>query len=178
VTTYVAMLRGINVSGRNALAMDDLRALIADVGGTDVRTYIQSGNAVFRSRRSPSAIIRSLEGGLESILGPTVAVLVRTKDELDGVIKTNPFVRRREDVGSLHVTFLGAAPDPESVVAAAQRRIDGDEFQVVGREVYLFCPHGYGKTKLTNTLFEKKLGSTATTRNWKTVTTLVSMAEG
>jgi uncharacterized protein (DUF1697 family) len=115
---------------------------------------------------------------LESILGTTVAVLVRTKDELDGVIKTNPFVRRREDVGSLHVTFLGAAPDPESVVAAAQRRIDGDEFQVVGREVYLFCPHGYGKTKLTNTLFEKKLGSTATTRNWKTVTTLVSMAEG
>jgi uncharacterized protein (DUF1697 family) len=171
------MLRGINVSGRNALAMDDLRTLINEVGGTNVQTYIQSGNTVFRSRRSPSALIGSLESGLEGILGATVPVLVRTKDELDGVIKANPFVSRGEDAGFLHVTFLGAAPDPETVAPAAQRKADGDEFRVVGREVYLFCPNGYGNTKLTNAFFEKKLGSVATTRNWKTVTKLVSMAQ-
>jgi uncharacterized protein (DUF1697 family) len=178
VTTYVAMLRGVNVSGRNALPMDDLRALVAEAGGTDVQTYIQSGNAVFRSRRSPSVLIRSLESGLESVLGATVPVLLRTKEELDGVIKANPFVRRGEDVGSLHVTFLGAAPEPATAAAVVQPRGDDDEFQVVGREVYLFCPHGYGNTKLTNTFFEKKLGSRSTTRNWRTVTTLVSMAQG
>jgi uncharacterized protein (DUF1697 family) len=178
MTIYIAMLRGINVSGRNALAMDDLRALVTDIGGAGVQTYIQSGNAVFRSRRSPSAIVGSLESGLESLLGTTVPVLLRTKDELDGVITTNPFVRRRADLGTLHVTFLGAVPDPESVVTATQKRVTGDEFEVIGREVFLRCPAGYGNTKLTNTFFEKKLGSAATTRNWKTVTTLAAMAEG
>jgi uncharacterized protein (DUF1697 family) len=173
------MLRGVNVSGRNRLAMEDLRALVADAGGTDVETYIQSGNAVFRSRRSPSVLIAALESGLEGALGTRVPVLVRTKDELEGLTKTNPFIARREDVGVLHVTFLGAAPDAEAVAAAQARSVGGsDEFEVVGRQVYLRCPDGYGNTKLTNAFFEKTLGSVATTRNWRTVTKLLSMAGG
>jgi uncharacterized protein (DUF1697 family) len=177
MTTYVAMLRGINVSGRNKLAMEDLRALVTSVGGTRVRTYIQSGNAVFDSRRSPSSLVGLLQDELVTTLGSAVPVLVRTKEEFVLVTDTNPFVRGGEDVASLHVTFLGAAPGLDAVVAAGKRRPDDDEFQVVGREVYLVCPHGYGTTKLTNAFFEKKLGSPATTRNWKTVLKLAAMTQ-
>jgi uncharacterized protein (DUF1697 family) len=177
MTTYVAMLRGINVSGRNTLAMEDLRALVTAAGGRDVRTYIQSGNAVFDSRRSSSAIVTALRRGLEGVLGSGVLVLVRTKEELDAVIDTNPFVHRGEDPKVLHVTFMGEAPGADAV-AGALTRSDADEFRVIGREVYLFCPNGYGKTKLTNTFFEKRLGSEATTRNWTTVTKLAEMASG
>ncbi len=177
MTTYVAMLRGINVSGRNKLAMDDLRALVVDAGGREVRTYIQSGNAVFASRSSPSGLVKNLEARLLEALGARVPVLVRTKEDLDAVIETNPFVRRQEDVGALHVTFMGALPAPAAVRSLETQRTDVDEYQVIGREVYLFCPNGYGNTKLTNTLFEKKLESAATTRNWKTVLKLAELAD-
>jgi uncharacterized protein (DUF1697 family) len=160
------------------LPMEDLRALVGAAGGRDVQTYIQSGNAVFRSRRSPGAVVGSLESALESALGTRVPVLVRTRDELETVIDSNPFVPKGEDVGVLHVTFLGAVPSPEAVDRTGRRPVDGDEFQVIGREVYLLCPGGYGNTKLTNTFFEKKMGSAATTRNWRTVTKLVELAQG
>jgi uncharacterized protein (DUF1697 family) len=177
MTTYVAMLRGINVSGRNKLSMADLRALLGAAGAKDVRTYIQSGNAVFTSRRSPSTLVGTLEGDLENALGNRVPVLLRTVEELEAVIEANPFVARGEDPKVLHVTFLGRAPTTAALEAVRGKRADGDEFEVIGRQVYLFCPHGYGSTKLTNTFFEKKLGSPATTRNWKTVTTLVDLAQ-
>ncbi|HXQ61408.1 MAG TPA: DUF1697 domain-containing protein [Acidimicrobiales bacterium] len=178
MTTYVAMLRGINVSGRNTLSMDDLRAVIVDAGGTDVRTYIQSGNAVFRSRSSSSAVEKALESRLHGALGTRIPVLVRTRDELGGVMGANPFVLRGEDPKLLHVTFLDASPDPSVAAAARAKAADSDEHQVIGREVYLFCPNGYGRTTLTNTFFERRFDRQATTRNWRTVTTLVEMAGG
>jgi uncharacterized protein (DUF1697 family) len=178
VTTLVAMLRGINVSGRNRLSMEDLRALVVAAGGRDVRTYIQSGNAVFGSRRSPAALATSLEKALEDALGTRVPVLVRTEDELEGVVRANPFVAAGEDPGVLHVTFLGAVPDPEAVATALTRPAGDDEFRVIGRQAYLRCPGGYGNTKLTNTFFERTLRSEATTRNWRTVTKLVELARG
>lgn len=178
MTTYVAMLRGINVSGRNKLAMQDLRSLVGSVGAKDVRTYIQSGNAIFTSRRSPASVVEALESALELALGSPVPVLVRTKEELDAVIDTNPFVHAGRDTGVLHVTFMGAVADPVAVASTVTERAGADEHRVIGREVYLRCPNGYGETKLTNAFFEKKLGSPATTRNWKTVTTLAELAEG
>jgi uncharacterized protein (DUF1697 family) len=176
MTTLVAMLRGINVSGRNALAMEDLRAIVVDVGGKDVQTYIQSGNAVFTSGRSPAAIVKALESRLNELLGNRVPVLVRTKDELDRVIEVNPFLPRH-DPKVLHVTFMDTAPDPATVESIATTRTD-DQLRVIGREVYLLCPNGYGKTKLTNTFLERRFGSEATTRNWRTITTLAHLAHG
>jgi uncharacterized protein (DUF1697 family) len=178
MTTYVAMLRGINVSGRNALSMEDLRAVVAAAGGRDVRTYIQSGNAVFSHRGAAPSVVEQLRQGLRRAVGTEIPVLLRTARELDDVIGANPFLRRGAEAGSLHVTFMGAVADPASVEVAGRRKADGDEFEVIGREVYLLCPNGYGRTKLTNAFFEKRLGSEATTRNWKTVTTLVDMARG
>jgi len=172
------MLRGINVSGRNTLPMETLRALMGSVGARDVRTYIQSGNVVFSSRRSASSLVAALEGELEGALGSSIPVLIRTKDELDAVVDANPYVHRGEDVGLLHVTFLGAGPDDGAVEAARATRSDADEFAVIGREIYLFCPDGYGRTKFTPAFFERKFGSQATARNWKTVTKLDEMAAG
>jgi uncharacterized protein (DUF1697 family) len=175
-TSYVVMLRGVNVSGRNRLPMEELRELVSAAGGEDVRTYIQSGNAVFSSGRRAAEIVTSLEKALEGALGTAVPVLVRSKKELDVVIQKNPFVRRGADLGVLHVTFMATAPKAGEIGRARERPRDGDEFEVLGREVYLRCPNGYGKSKLTNTFFEKTLGSAATTRNWRTVTTLAEMA--
>jgi len=175
-STYVAMLRGVNVSGRNKLTTPDLQKLVVAAGGKDVRTYIQSGNAVFTSDGRAPDIVRSLEKTLEDMLGTTVPVLLRSKKDLDLVIGKNPFVRRGADLGILHVTFMATAPRAADVRGALERQDDGDEFVVVGREVYLRCPNSYGRTKLTNTFFEKKLGSSATTRNWKTVNQLAEMA--
>jgi uncharacterized protein (DUF1697 family) len=103
---------------------------------------------------------------------------VRSKTELDAVIEKNPFLRRETDLGVLHVTFMGTVPRVADVRTAREKHYDGDELEVVGREVYLRCPNGYGRTKLTNTFFEKSFGSEATTRNWRTVTTLADMAAG
>jgi uncharacterized protein (DUF1697 family) len=177
MTVYVAMLRGINVSGRNKLSMEALRGMVTAAGGRDVQTYIQSGNAVFTSGKSPSVLAQALESSLESTLGNKVPVLVRTKEELEAVTRSNPFVKRGEDVKTLHVTFMGARPGADAVAAVSGKRSDADELRVIGREVYLHCPDGYGTTKLTNAFFEKKLGSEATTRNWTTVTKLVELAQ-
>jgi uncharacterized protein (DUF1697 family) len=172
------MLRGVNVSGRNKLPMKDLRALLVAAGARDVRTYIQSGNAVFTSGRPPSTLVKNLENALERALGNPVPVLLRTIDELEAVIVANPFVARGEDAKVLHVTFLGEAPTATARESVSSGRGGADECAVIGRQVYLFCPHGYGTTKLTNAFFEKKLGTQATTRNWKTITTLAQLAHG
>jgi|HubBroStandDraft_1064217.scaffolds.fasta_scaffold379023_2 uncharacterized protein (DUF1697 family) len=179
MTMYVAMLRGVNVSGRNKLAMEDLRAVVTAAGGSEVRTYIQSGNAVFHSRRSVPALVGALETALERLVGSNVPVLVRTRQELEAVLDTNPFVPRVAEPKALHVTFMGAVPGAAaaaSVVDAVRGRGEADDLEVIGREVYLLCPNGYGNTKLTNAFFERRLGSSATTRNWATVTKLVELA--
>jgi uncharacterized protein (DUF1697 family) len=171
------MLRGINVSGRNKLPMEDLRSLVTDLGGRDVRSYIQSGNVVLGSRRSATALASALERELATTLGTAVPVLVRTAAELAAVLEGNPFLRRPGvDRATLHVTFMAAVPTAAAVATAEAKKAPPDEFVVIGRDVYLRCPQGYGNTKLTNAFFEKTLGSTATTRNWRTVATLVDMA--
>lgn len=166
------MLRGINVGGRTKVAMADLRAVLESLGFDGVATYIQSGNVVFGSTKAvkPAAI----EERIAAELGVEPTVLVRTADELAAVVAGNPFLVGKVDLATLHVTFLAEKPTATVEVPAGQP----DELAVVGREVYLRCPNGYGRTKLNNTFLEKRLGVPATTRNWKTVTTLAEMAAG
>jgi uncharacterized protein (DUF1697 family) len=171
------MLRGVNVGARNKIKMKDLEALFGDLGHTSVVTYIQSGNVVFKARsKSPTALARGIEERLARDLGLEVTVLVRTKDDLAGVVRGNPFLRAGADTARLHVTFLAEKPD-----AALARAVEGfdagaDELKVVGREVFLHCPDGYGNTKLNNGFLEKKLDTRATTRNWNTVMKLLELA--
>jgi uncharacterized protein (DUF1697 family) len=168
----VALLRGINLGARNKIAMADLRELVAGLGAEDVETYLQSGNVVFRGAVEPSAI----EARIERDLGLTIAVLVRTASQLKRVVAGNPFVQKASDPKQLHVTFLVDPPPRGAVGELDAERSPGDEFEVARCEVYLYCPAGYGVSKLSNAYFEQKLGVTATTRNWNTVTALAELA--
>ena len=158
--------------------MSDLRDAYEAAGLLSVETYVQSGNVVFRGpeNESESAIVRSIESAIEEKFGlDDVRVILRSKDEFRRIIAECPFTNR--DVSKLHVTFLEkkARKDiPTKELEIARR--GSEEFAIEGREVYLFLPYGYGRTKLSNGFFEKKLGEVATTRNWRTAKELLRIA--
>jgi uncharacterized protein (DUF1697 family) len=170
----VALLRGINVGGKNLLPMKELAALFAECGSADVATYIQSGNVVFRAALAGAALETKLERAIADRFGFEVPVVVRSAAELRAISKQNPFLPAR-DVGELHVAFLKHAPAPERVAALDHRRSPPDEFEVVAREIYLRCPNGVARTKLTNAYFDRALATISTARNWRTVLKLVDM---
>ena len=175
-TRYVALLRGINLGARNKLAMGDLRALVESLGGTDVETYVQSGNVVFGSTSSAGRLETALAEELRTAHTVDVPVLVRSSSELDTLARRNPFLRTSVDAKSLHVTVLARKPKRALVEALDPVESPPDELRVVGREVYLLCPNGYGRSKLSNAFFERRLGEVATTRNWRTVLALAELA--
>jgi uncharacterized protein (DUF1697 family) len=155
--------------------MPELRTLFSALGADDVETYVQSGNVVFKSADEPGKLIASIEKRIRRDLGLNVTVLVRTGAELAKVVNANPFAPARQPA-ALHVTFLAEKPARFRAVTLDPSRSEPDEFRLLGREVYLHCPNGYGRSKLTNAYFEKQLGVAATTRNWKTVTKLAQLA--
>ena len=174
--THVALLRGINLAGKNRLPMKDLLGLFADAGCADAAAYIQSGNIVFRATPALAArIAAAIEKQVEDRFGFSVPVVLRTAAELQLAVKRNPFLRPRVDAATLHVAFLADEPTAARLAALDPGRSRPDEFAVRGREIYLRCPNGYGRTKLTNLYFDSKLGTTSTVRNWKTVLTLLEM---
>ncbi len=175
---FVAMLRSINVGGRNRVAMADLRSLASSLGYHDVQTYVQSGNLVFTGTGSPAPIAQALEDGIVSELGLTVPVVVRNTSQLRGILRDNPYAELDVDPKTIHVTFLADRPDKAKQSDLEERagQFGDDRFTVVGGNVFLHCPGGHGETKLTNSYLERRLGVTGTTRNWRTVTTLAAMA--
>jgi uncharacterized protein (DUF1697 family) len=176
--TYVALLRGVNVGGRKVV-MSDLRRVFVELGHSDVTTYLQSGNVVFRSPvDQPVRLAGDIEERIAENLAVSVTVLVRTGADLDRVVAGNPFGGPTADLTKLHVTFLAEPPDPGRLVRLQPESGEPDEFSVSGREVYLRCPNGYGRTKLNNAFFERRFGVAATTRNWNTVTKLRELLGG
>jgi uncharacterized protein (DUF1697 family) len=176
VGVYVAMLRGINVGGHKKVPMKDLALVAEGVGANDVRTYIQSGNLVLSSSLSAAPLTQALEAAIATRFGFAVPVQLRTKAQLSHVAVGNPFLKKGLDEATLHVTFLDAAPKKSAIDAISELAFAPDTLVVAGREIYLSCPEGYGNTKLHNGFFEKRLKVGATTRNWKTVVTLLEMA--
>jgi uncharacterized protein (DUF1697 family) len=178
VPSYVALLRAVNVGGRNRVAMAQLRAALEALGHQGVSTYVQSGNVVFRSRsRSASSVASGLERVIKDEFGLDVVVIVRTGAELAGVVERNPFRVSRATEPQLHVAFLADRPTRTSVARLDPKRSPPDEFAVVERQVYLRCPNGMGRTKLTNDYLERQLGTSATLRNWRTVNELRRLVE-
>lgn len=180
----MALLRGVNVSGRHKVPMADLRSLAGSLGFTGVRTYVQSGNLVLDAGAGDTApsITSRLEEAVADTFGFEVPVVVRSAGDLARVVGANPFVaeglRPDDEARLFHVTFLGATPAPAAVadLVAAAESFAPDVLRPAGDEVYLHIPGGYGETKLHNAFLERKLGVRATTRNWRTVTTLAGMA--
>jgi uncharacterized protein (DUF1697 family) len=174
--THLALLRGINVAGKNKLPMKDLAAMFADAGCKDVRTYIQSGNVVFRAPAALAAKVPAKVGAqIARQFGYQVPVLLRSHDELAQLAGRNPFLARQTDHGKLLVMFLADEPNARSVAALDPARSPSDEFVVRGREIYLHCPNGFGRSKLGNDYVDRVLGTTSTGRNWRTVLELLDM---
>ncbi len=176
MNVHVALLRGINLAGKNRLPMKDLAAMFTDAGCGSVVTYIQSGNVVFvasaaLARRIPTII----EKAISDSFGYQVPMVIRTRGELLQIARANPFLRAGAEPGTLHVAFLAGSPAAAKVKALDPDRSPPDAFAVRGREIYLHCPNGFGRSKLTNAYFDSKLGTTSTVRNWKTVETLVEL---
>ena len=173
----VALLRGINVSGQKNIRMVELKALFDSLGFPEAVTYLQSGNVVFDSPDTDlMALTRVIEDGIEQRFGFTVTVVLRSQSDLQRIAAHNPFLSlRSEAIEKLYVTFCAAAPTIQALQNLTVPSAIEDEFQAIGNEIYLFCPGGYGKTKLSNNFFENKLKIRATTRNWKTVLALSGM---
>ncbi len=179
MTTYVALLRGINVGGNKLVAMADLRALVTRLGFADVRTLLQSGNLVFRGdRRTPAQLERLLQAETERRLGIEVAYFVRTAREWHAVVARNPFrAEAARDPARLAVMVLKDAPAARAV-AALRAAITGREaVRAAGRHLYVVYPDGMGRSRLAHPLIEKLLGTRATGRNWNTVRKLADAAE-
>jgi uncharacterized protein (DUF1697 family) len=173
------LLRGVNVGGRNRVPMKELARIFAGIGCRDVRTYIQSGNVLFRATKSLAARVpRVVSALIREELRLEVPVLVRSGAELEAVARGNPFARRGADPASLHVAFLAYEPSGEAVAALDPDRSPPDEFVVRGREIYLRCPNGMGRSRLTAEYLDRTLGNVSTARNWNTVRKLVALAQG
>jgi uncharacterized protein (DUF1697 family) len=182
VTTYVALLRGINVGRANRIAMADLRRVVGEAGGRDVVTYVNSGNVVLDHDEPDEAVLgERLERAVAEALGVSPRVLVRSAAELDEVVAANPFPEE-DDPKKVHAVFLGEAPDEAGVVAAreaqaaAAERGSRDRVEVVGRVSYLHTPDGLGRSVLAD-LLSRRAGPMAvgTARNWSTVTRLQAL---
>jgi uncharacterized protein (DUF1697 family) len=177
--TYAALLRAVNVGGRNRVPMAELRTLLTQLGLEDVTTYVQSGNVVFRSRSgSASTLAAEIEKQIAGAFGVRATVLLRTPAQLRKIAGANPFLAEESDPLRLHVAFLDAAPAAKAKAQLDPQRSPPDRFSVRGSEIYLHLPNGAGRSKLTIDYFERRLGVRGTARNWKTVTKLLELVEG
>ncbi len=176
--TYIAVLRGINVSGKNKLKMKEFAEVLQSNGLKNVKTYIQSGNIVFKHQQTTPAFFEEL---IHKIIldhfGYDVPVIAFNKAYLQGIISSNPFLNFPEtDVTKLHVTFFAGEPDESAHETMLAANFSPDKIMRGNKAYYGYCPNGYGKTKFNNAFFEKKSRVSATTRNWKTCNMLLKMA--
>ncbi|MEZ5977484.1 MAG: DUF1697 domain-containing protein [Planctomycetota bacterium] len=174
---HVALLRAINVGGRNKLAMADLRALFEELGCEEVSTYIQSGNVIFTASaptlRTLPARVRER---LASDFGLEVPVVVRSARELAKAIDAHPFGDREVLEKHRHVVFLADRPATSRAAALRALAGPGEEFALIGAELHLLLPAGAASTKLTAAAVDRALGTTSTARNWRTTTKLLELA--
>jgi uncharacterized protein (DUF1697 family) len=175
---HVALLRSVNVGGRNSIAMAALRDFAGQLGLLEARTLLQSGNLVFRLGRRPGAgLERLLEREARALLSLETAFFVRTAEEWTGVITSNPFpAEAKRDPAHLVVVVLKEPPGPGTGQALREAVAGRETLQVVGREAYVFYPDGIGNSRLTISLIERKLGTAGTARNWNTVLKLGALA--
>lgn len=182
MTTFIALLRGINVGGHNKIKMADLKQLLESLGLMNVETYIQSGNVLFEANQDESSLQRLLEEEIKKAFGLTVTVVLRTGKEFLQVANHCPFteaeIRSAQAAAAgecLHVAFLLKQPTAEGVELLKPYENDAEQYHIAGREVYLLYHDSIRNAKLGSQLH--KLGTPATVRNWKTVLKLTSMIE-
>ena len=175
MTIYVALLRGINVGGKHSLPMQDLRDVLAALGCEDTKTYIQSGNAVFRSDDERGLLSSNIEAAVAEKFGFAPKVLVLTIDDYQSILAANPFPKAVDDAKSLHVSFLAEAPVDPDLKSLHTLKSPTENYELLANAFYLHAPDGIGRSKLAAKV-EKCLGVPVTGRNWRTATKLAELA--
>lgn len=176
--TYISILRGINVSGHKLIKIDALKKMFENLGYKNVQTYVQSGNIIFQSKENNTKNLEEvISSEIKDEFGFEVPVIVFNIKTLETIIQNNPFINdKHKDISSMHVTFLAEKPiqiDEETIV---DKKDKVEEIEFTPQAIYLYCPNGYGNTKLNNNFLEKKLKVKATTRNWRTTNELLNLA--
>lgn len=177
--TYIALLRGINVSGLKKIKMADLGRMMQQLGFDDVVTYIQSGNIVFKTQQNDEIKLDQKIGtAIKKIFGFDIPVLITSKKELQGILTRSPFQDPEEIAANkIYYVLLKNEPELHLRLGLQEETYTNERFYIGGNCVYLACSMGYGKAKLNNNLIERKLKVMATTRNHKTMLMLIELAE-
>jgi uncharacterized protein (DUF1697 family) len=177
---YVSMLRGINVGGHKRIKMDQLRVSLGALGFEQIKTYIQSGNVVFKAgKSSPAALSNKTETKILQDFGFSASVISRTADEFSKTIASNPFLKQRGiDHERLHVMFLSDAPKPAALKRLAEVTAPPDQFHASGREIYFHLPNGVSQSVLFKSPVDRILSVVTTTRNWRTVNAIHQLCQG
>lgn len=159
--------------------MDALRKSYEKLGFHNITTYLQSGNVVFTSKLAkPEELAQTITQQIEGDFGLKVPVIILTLDTLKKIIDNNPFLKdNNKNIDFLHVTILSSNPQKFNIKTIEDKKMNGEEISISDNTIYLYCPNGYGKTKLNNSFFETKLKVITTTRNWKTILELFKIAQ-
>jgi uncharacterized protein (DUF1697 family) len=175
----ISMLRAVNLVNHNRIKMDALRELYESLGFEKPRTYVQSGNVIFKTKdRNLPQIAKRIEDGIEERFAFRPAVIVRTSTEMKDVVSRNPFAKRRDiEPAKLLAMFLAADPGEEARKKVRSVKTDPEELRIDGRELFIYFPNGMGRSKLSWTAFEKVLNTAGTGRNWNSVTNMLEIAE-
>ena len=176
MVTYIALLRGINVGGKNKLPMKDLTMLLNGLGLDSVRTYIQSGNVVFQSVQEDTAhLSREISAAINRQFGFEPLILLLRLEEFAAAVAANPFPDAAAEPKSLHFFFLSANPENPNLDAIGQLKAESEEFQLLGNVFYLYAPEGIGRSRLAASA-ERLIGVPVTARNWRSVTSILDLA--
>ena len=178
VTRYVLLLRGVNVGTKNSLPMVELRSMLTKLGCTGLKTYVQSGNAVFATKLGASSLTTAIEDALERYMGRPIATTLRTLEQMKAIVDGNPFTKVVTAPKHLCVTFLANAPTKSEMAPLHAQDWKPERFQVAGKEIYTWHPNGQGKSLLAAALGKLPLRGAVTTRNWNTVLKLLEMLDG
>lgn len=176
---FISMLRGVNVVRHNRIKMDALRAVYQSLKLENPRTYVQSGNVIFRTReRNAVQLAKKIQEAIARRFGFRPDVILRTPEDFRRVIAANPFARRQDiDPGKLLVTFLAVEPGAEGRARLLAVKPDPEELHLIGREIYIYFPNGAGRSKLQWAALGEKLGTPGTARNWNSVVSMLEIAE-
>ena len=176
----ISLLRGVNIAGHNKIRMTDLSALYKKIGFKDAETYIQSGNVVFSNSGNlpETELTAKIEEAILKEFKYNIPVINRTPEELRAIISLNPFGKEENfNIEKLAVIFLYEKPSEEQVEKVKYINYPPDKFMIAGKEIYIYCPNGFGKSKIYTGFFENKMKATGTGRNWNTISALIKIAE-
>jgi uncharacterized protein (DUF1697 family) len=175
---FISFLRGVNMTGHNKIKMTDLEDLFRNEGFREVETYIQSGNVVFYSPdHEVNEIAPAIESAISRKMSYEIPAIVRTPRELSSIIAANPFQTEENfDPSRMAVIFLYDYPSESQLAKVRNIDYPPDKFIIAGREIYIYCPNGFGRTKLYTNFFENKMKVVGTARNWKTINKLLEIA--